>query len=58
MSIEKSLRGIIYYEEMKYINDSSLNIKMIFIHIASINTKYDIEKIDKIVSNYIEILTN
>lgn len=38
----------IYYEGMKYIKDNSLDIKMIFIHIPSINTKYDIEKTAKI----------
>lgn len=48
----------IYYEGMKYIKDNSLDIKMIFIHIPSINTKYDIEKTAKIISNFIETLTD
>lgn len=48
----------IYYEGMKYIKDNSLDIKMIFIHIPSINTKFDIEKTAKIISNFIETLTD
>ena len=48
----------IYYEGMKYIKDNSLDIKMIFIHIPSINTKYDIEKAAKIISNFVETLTD
>ena len=48
----------IYYEVMKYIKDNSLDIKMIFIHIPSINTKYDIEKTAKIISNFVETLTD
>ena len=39
---------------MKYIKDNSLDIKIIFIHIPSINTKYDFEKTTKIISNFIE----
>lgn len=46
----------IYYEGMKYIKDNSLEIKMIFIHVPSINAKFNFEKISKIISNYIEIL--
>ena len=48
----------IYYEGMKYIKDNSLDIKMIFIHIPSINTKFDIEKIAKTISNFIETLND
>ena len=48
----------IYYEGMKYIKDNSLDIKVIFIHIPSINTKCDIEKTAKIISNFIETLTD
>lgn len=48
----------IYYEGMRYIKDNSLDIKMIFIHIPSINIKYDIEKTAKIISNFIETLTD
>ena len=48
----------IYYEGMKYIKDNSLDIKMIFIHIPSISTKYDIEKTAKIISNFIGTLTD
>ena len=48
----------IYYEGMKYIKDNSLDIKMIFIHIPSISTKYDIEKAAKIISNFIGTLTD
>ncbi len=48
----------IYYDGMKYIKDNSLDIKMIFIHIPSINTKYDIEKTAKIIFNFIETLTD
>ena len=46
----------IYYEGMKYIKDNSLEIEMIFIHVPSINAKFNFEKISKIISNYIEIL--
>lgn len=38
--------------------NNSLDIKMIFIHIPSINTKFDIEKIAKIISNYIRMLVD
>ena len=48
----------IYYEGMKYIKDNSLDIKIIFIHIPSLNTKYDFEKTAKIISNFIETLTD
>ena len=41
---------------MKYIKDNSLEIEMIFIHVPSINAKFNFEKISKIISNYIEIL--
>ena len=43
---------------MKYIKDNSLYIKIIFIYIPSINTKFDIEKTVKIISNSIETLTD
>lgn len=47
----------IYYEGMKYIKDNSLDIKMIFIYIPSINTKYNIEKTARIISSFVETLT-
>lgn len=46
----------IYYEGMRYIKDNSLDTKMIFIHIPSINAKYDFEKTAIIISNYIQYL--
>lgn len=48
----------IYYEGMKYIKNNLLDIKIIFIHIPSVNTKFDIEKTAKIISNYIQMLVN
>ena len=40
----------IYYEGMQYIKDHSLDIKMIFLHIPEIDTKYDFDKIAIIIS--------
>ena len=48
----------IYYEGMKYIEDNSLGIKIIFIHIPSINTGYDFDTTAKVISNYIQYLVD
>lgn len=48
----------IYYEGMKYIKDNALDIKVIFIHVPSINTEYDFDTTAKVISNYIELLVN
>lgn len=46
----------IYYEGMKYIQEISSDIKMIFVHIPSISSDYDFEKLAKVISNFIESL--
>lgn len=48
----------IYYEGMKYIKDNSLDTKMIFIHIPSIDVCYKFDEIAKIISKYIQNLNN
>lgn len=48
----------IYYEGMKYINDKSLDIKMIFIHIPTKNIEFNYREIVKTISNYIETLVD
>lgn len=48
----------IYYEGMKYIKEKSLDVKMIFIHIPSINTEFNFEKVSKVISNYIQMLVD
>ena len=44
----------IYYEGLKYIIDNELDTKMIFIHIPSINKGYDLDKLSKVMSNFID----
>ena len=48
----------IYYEGMKYIKEKSLDVKMIFIHIPSINTEFNFEKVSKVISNFIQMLVD
>lgn len=48
----------IYYEGMKYIEDNSLDIKMLFIHIPSVYENSYFEIISCAISNYIEKLIN
>lgn len=48
----------VYYEGMKYINDKSLDAKMIFIHITSINTEFNFETVTKVISNFIQMLAD
>lgn len=48
----------IYYESMKYIKDNALDIKVIFIHVPSINMEYDFDKTAKVLSNFIESLVS
>ncbi len=48
----------IYYESMKYIKDNALDIKVIFIHVPSINMEYDFDETAKVLSNFIESLVS
>lgn len=48
----------IYYEGMKYIKEKSLDVKIIFIHIPSINTEFNFEKVSKVISNFIQMLVD
>ena len=43
---------------MKYIKEKSLDVKMIFIHIPSINTEFNFEKVSKVISNFIQMLVD
>lgn len=47
----------IYYEGMKYIQEISSDIKMIFVHIPPISSDYDFENLAKVTSNFIESLS-
>ena len=48
----------IYYESMKYIKDNAVDIKVIFIHVPSINMEYDFDETAKVLSNFIESLVS
>lgn len=48
----------IYYEGMKYINDKSLDAKMIFIHIPTKNIEFNFETVTKVISNFIQMLAD
>lgn len=48
----------IYYEGMKYIEDNSLDIKMLFIHIPSVYESSDFKIISSTITNYIGKLIN
>lgn len=47
----------IYYEGMKYIQEISSSIKMIFVHVPLISSDYNFEKLAKVISEFIASLS-